>query len=119
MTYAVSTGSFWAFLLQDRQNKLWLRVGPASEIATCKEITFSVPSPLTESISYNKQTFKRIDAGNAKVDVAGAGGIKRGSVEYARYAAADHRLWIEDFGSETRVMEGVVIDSSELQVYRR
>jgi hypothetical protein len=119
MTYTISAGSFWAFLLQDRKTKLWLRVGPGGEIATCQEITLSVPSPLPDSVKYNDENYRRADSGNAKVDVAGAGGVKRGSVEYARYAAGDNRLWVEDFGSETRVMQGNIIDASELQIYRK
>ena len=120
ITYTVAAESFWAFLLQDGGKKLWLRVGPGDEITTCQEVALVVPSPLPESIQYAKQTFTRTDTGQAKVSVEGAGGVKRGNVNYARYnAAIDSRLWFEDFGTETRVMAGQVIDVSELQVYRR
>lgn len=120
ITYTIAAGSFWAFLLQDGGNKLWLRVGPGGEIATCQEIKMSVPSPLPETLQRDKQTFTRGDTGTANVMVEGAGGVKRGSVSYARYAADDDsRLWIEDFGTETRVMQGQTADASELKSYKR
>ncbi len=120
ITYSASAGSFWAFLLQDGGNKLWLRVGPGNEIATCQEVKISVPSPLPESLQQDRQTFTRGDAGTANVAVEGAGGVKRGSVSYARYAGGgDRRLWIEDFGAETRVMLGSTVDAMEIKSYRR
>lgn len=120
ITYTISAGSFWAFLLQDGGNKLWLRVGPGTEIATCQEIKISVPSPLPESLQQDNQTFTRGDAGAASVAVEGAGGVKRGSVSYARYAGGDERrLWLEDFGAETRAMLGRTVDAQEIKSYRR
>ena len=119
MTYSVATGSFWAFLLQDRE-KHWLRVGPGGELAICQEVIFSVPSPLPESLTYDKQTFTRADEDTAKVSVEGAGGVKRGTVDYARYTTdIGSRLWVENFGTETRVMIGETVDASELKLYRR
>ncbi len=120
ITYTVSAGSFWAYLLQDGGKKLWLRVGPGGEAATCKEIEFSVPSPLPDPVKYKNQVFARGDAGKANVMVEGAGGVKRGSVSYARYAADDDsRLWVEDFGTETRVMVGQTIDARDVTTYRK
>jgi hypothetical protein len=120
ITYSVASGSFWAFLLQDGGKKLWLRVGPGDEITTCQEVKLGVPSPLPETLTHDNQTFARADRGEAKVTVEGAGGVKRGSVEYARYRAdAGSRLWLEDFGTETRVMAGQVVGANELKTYRR
>jgi hypothetical protein len=120
ITYTIDAGSFWAFLLQDGKNKLWLRVGPGSELTTCKEIRLVVPSPMAATMTYDNQTLARDVNGTAKVNVEGAGGAKRGSVEYARYAAEPGaRLWVENFGSEMRSMYGQTVDASELTVYRR
>lgn len=111
---------FWAYLLQDGGKKRWLRVGPGEQIALCDEIALRVSTPLPDSLEYAKQSFTRDVAGNAKVSVEGAGGIKRGNVEYARYAGeAGSILWIEDFGTETRAMQGQTLDPSELKLYRR
>jgi len=117
ITYSVASGSFWAFLLQDGGNQLWLRVGPGNEIAACQQIKLDVPSG--NSIVYSGQTLTRGDAGSAHVVVEGAGGAKRGGVEYARYAAGNARLWLESFGTEVRTMFGQTIDPIELKVYRR
>ncbi len=142
ITFTTAAGSFWAFLLQDRDQKRWLRVGPGGEIAVCQEITLSVPSeassrggfqsqvdskmprddasPLPDSLTYEKQSFTRTDMGSANVTVEGAGGVKRGSVNYARYSAEPgRRLWIEDFGTETRIMSGQTVDAFELKLYRK
>jgi hypothetical protein len=120
ITYRIAAGSFWAFLLQDGGKKLWLRVGPGGEIATCQEIKLGVPSALPESIDYANQTFTRTDTGQAQVTVEGAGDVKRGRVNYARYQAdTGDRLWLEDFGAETRVMAGQVINTGDLKVYRK
>jgi len=65
-------------------------------------------------------TFTRADADTAKVSVEGAGGVKRGTVDYARYTTdIGSRLWVENFGTETRVMIGETVDASELKLYRR
>lgn len=119
ITYNVPAGAFWAFLLQDGGNKIWLRLGPGGETATCKEIKMSVPSDLPASIQHSGQSFSRGDAGNATVVVEGAGGSKRGSVSFARYVSDNTRLWIEVFGTETRAMIGKVADMSEFTPYRR
>ncbi|MEW5718306.1 MAG: hypothetical protein AB1817_06765, partial [Chloroflexota bacterium] len=65
-------------------------------------------------------TFARADTGQATVTVEGASGVKRGSVSYARYNSdAGNRLWLEDFGAESRAMAGQVIGIDELKIYRR
>jgi hypothetical protein len=120
ITYSIAAGSFWAFLLLDGGKKFWLRVGPGNEITTCQEIKSSVPSLLPETFTRDNENFTRTDAGQAKVTIEGAGGVKRGSIDYARYDSdAGNRLWLEDFGVETRVMEGQIVDVSELKVYRK
>lgn len=120
ITYTIAAGSFWAFLLQDHDKARWLRVGPGGEVALCQEIALSVPSPLSDSLTHDEQSFTRGDAGTANVLVEGASGVKRGSVTFARYVAdAGSRLWIEDFGTESRVMWGQTVEASDLNVYRR
>ncbi len=120
ITYTIAAGSFWAFLLQDGKKKLWLRVGPGGELAVCQEVKPDVPSPLPDTLQYDNQALARGDSGQAKVSVEGAGGVKRGAVEYARYGTeTGARLWVENFGTETRVMYGQTIEASELKVYRR
>src|SRR5574341_965201 len=120
ITYTIAAGSFWAFLLQDRDQRHWLRVGPGGEITVCQEITLSVSATLPDSLTYEKQSFTRADAGTASVTVEGAGGVKRGSVNYARYSTdTGSRLWVEDFGTETRVMSGQTVDAFELKLYRK
>jgi hypothetical protein len=120
ITYTISAGSFWAFLLADGGSKLWLRVGPGGEIAACREIEMSVPSPQPETLSHRGKNYARGDSGAAQVSVEGAGGVKRGTVNYARYrSSGSARLWIEDFSGESRVMAGQTLDASEITAYRR
>lgn len=119
LTYTIAAGSFWAFLLQDGRKQLWLRVGPAGELATCQEVKLDVLFPAPETLPVQGQIFTRAIEGKAQVSVEGAGGNRRGTVEYARYTNSDARLWIENFGTETRAMVGQTIDVTELKVYRR
>jgi hypothetical protein len=120
ITYSLSGGYFWAYLLQDGANRRWLRVGPAGETATCQEIKTSVPSPSPESLQQGGKQFSRTELGAANVIVEGAGGVKRGSVSFARYSdSGDARLWIEDFGKETRVMMGKLVDPGDVTAYRK
>ncbi len=119
ITYNVSAGSFWAYLLQDGGKKVWLRVGPGGEAATCQEFKLSVPSPLPETMQHDGKQFARGEMGTANVMVEGAGGVKRGSVSYARYNAGDARLWLEDFGTESRAMFGEIIDARDVTAYRK
>lgn len=120
LTYTIATGSFWAFLLQDSNQKLWLRVGPGNEITACKQIQFTVSSPLPETLEYSGETLTRNTSGQAQVNVEGVSGVKRGTVEYARYnSESGARLWIENFGAETRVMFGHTLDVTKVKIYRR
>ncbi|HEX7588833.1 MAG TPA: DUF4178 domain-containing protein [Anaerolineae bacterium] len=120
ITYSVSAGSFWAYLLQDGPAKSWLRVGPGGETAICQETKISVPSPSPESLQQGGKLFTQTDLGTATVQVEGVGGVKRGSVSYARYGDnGDARLWIEDYGTETRVMTGHIVDPGEVTAYRK
>jgi hypothetical protein len=118
--YSVASGSFYAYLLQDRDSKNWLRVGPNQELAVTREVSFNVPSPLPETISFSGKIYTRSDQGAANVTVEGASGTKPGSVNYARYTVdGGGRLWIEDWGTETRVQGGQVVDPMEIKLYRK
>ncbi len=120
MTYATAQGSFWAFLLRDGKEERWLRVGPGQQVSICKNIEFAAQTPFPESIEYTGQPMTRETTGAANVSVEGAGGLKRGSVNYARYAdPSGSQLWLEDFGTETRASWGQVIDAADLKIYRR
>ncbi len=120
ITYTASQGAFWAFLLHEGKEDRWLRVGPGNEVVISQAIEFTVQRPFPDSIQYDSQPMSRDYAGTANVTVEGAGGVKRGAVEYARYAgAAGSRLWVEDFGTETRTLWGQVVDPIDLKTYRR
>lgn len=120
ITYSVASGTFFAFLMQDRDTKNWLRVGPNQELAVTREVPFSVPSPLPDALSFSGKNYTRSDQGAANVTVEGASGTKPGSVNYARYSAdGGARLWIEDWGTETRVQSGQVVDPMEIKLYRK
>ncbi len=120
ITYAISTGAFWAYLLQDGGEERWLRVGPGSEVELCEVVPVDVPPSPPETFQYLNQTLTRQLTGMADVTVEGAGGLKRGSVNYAKYVGAqDVRVWIENFGAETRVTGGHAVDSIEIKSYRR
>jgi hypothetical protein len=120
MTYATGQGAFWACLLRDGKEERWLRVGPGNEVVISRKVDYAVPRPFPESIEFENQTMSRENAGTANITVEGAGGVKRGSVEYARYAdASGSRLWVEDFGTETRTSWGQVVDPTDLKTYRR
>lgn len=120
ITYSVAGAAFWAFLLHDGKEERWLRVGPGDEVVIGRSVEFAQPRPYPDSLEYERQPMRRDKAGTANVTVEGAGGVKRGSVEYARYAdASGSRLWLEDFGTETRTSLGQVVDTFELKPYRR
>ncbi len=120
MTYNTTKGAFWAFLLKDRMEERWLRVGPGNDIVISHNVDYAVQRPFPETIDYESQALSRETAGTANVSVEGAGGVKRGSVEYARYATpSGDRLWVEDFGTETRASWGQVVDPTDLKTYRR
>lgn len=118
--YSVASGSFYSYLLQDRDTKNWLRVGPNQELAVTREVSFNVPSPLPDAITYSGKNYARSEQGAANVTVEGASGTKPGSVNYARYTVeGGGRLWIEDWGTETRVQAGQLIDPMEIKLYRK
>ncbi len=120
MTYSVSTGAFWAFLLQDRGEERWLRIGPGNELSVCSAVDLTVPAPFPEQVEFQGRSLALADSGTANVSVEGAGGVKRGSVNYARYSGEnDYRLWIEDYGAQARAMAGQVIDPFEIKTFRR
>jgi hypothetical protein len=120
MVYAIARGSFWAYLLQDGSKQHWLRIGPGNELATCQEVELDVPSELSDTLNFKTDSYQRMYSGTAKVSVEGSGGARHASVEYAVYGSnRSDRLWIENFGVETRVMAGQVIEANELKVYRK
>ncbi len=119
ITYAVAAGSFWAFLLQDRNEKRWLRVGPRGELSLCQEVELAVTSPWPDSLAIQGDSYKLEESGSAQVIVEGAGGVRRGTSAYSRYASGKQkRLWVEEFG-ETRAMAGSILESEELTVFQR
>ncbi len=120
IAYSTAGGQFSAYLLQDREARHWLRVGPNQELAVTEEVGFGVPSPLPETLTFNGKTYVRTDQGAANVTVEGASGTQPGAVNYARYAAdGGGRLWVEDWGTETKVQAGRVIDPMEVRLYRK
>lgn len=110
---------FWSFALRDRSIVKWLRVGPGDQVAMCTEIKFPVASPPPDSVEYQGKKLMQDQSGTANVTVDGAGGTRRGSVEYSIYLLNDSRLWIEKFGPDTRSMFGQTVDASDLKVYKK
>ncbi len=119
IAYNAANSKFWAFLLKDAGKERWLRVGPGEEIAVCDEIDMSLPSLLPDSLERDGQIFAQDVSGSASVTVEGVSGSRRGTVDYARYSAGDSRIWVEDFGKDSRTMLGKIIDASDIKVYRR
>jgi hypothetical protein len=120
VTYSVAAGKFYAYLLRDRDNQKWLRVGPNNELAVASEIKFSVPAPLPDSLTYDGKTYTLAEQGAANVQVEGASGTQTGAVNYHRYQAdGGARLWVEDWGTEVRVTAGNVVDPFEVKLYRK
>ncbi len=120
INYTVTSGSFYAYLLQDHEPNHWLRVGPNQELAVTQEVPFTAPSPLPDRLDYNGKTYRFVEQGAANVSVEGPTGTQSGSVNYSRFAAdGGGRLWIEDWGSETRVQAGQVVDPMEIRLYRK
>ncbi len=119
ISYSTPDGPFWAYLLDDAGKQHWLRVGQG-EASVLDEIRLAVPEPLPDTLTFEGQTYARAGAGTATVSVEGVSGVKRGSVNFARYTAdSGKRLWVEDFGTETRATAGQAVDTSELVVYRK
>ncbi|HZQ08929.1 MAG TPA: DUF4178 domain-containing protein [Anaerolineae bacterium] len=120
VTYSVAAGKFYAYLLRDRDNQKWLRVGPNNELDVAQEVSFSVPEPLPDSLTYNGKTYTVAEQGAANVQVEGASGTQNGSVNYHRYQSdGGARLWVEDWGTETRVTAGNLVDPFEVKLYRK
>lgn len=120
VSYAVATGNFYAYLLRDRDNQKWLRVGPNNELAVADEIQFGVPSPLPDALSYGGKNYTLAEQGAANVQVEGASGNQSGAVNYHRYHAdGGARLYVEDWGTEVRVQAGSVVDPFEVKLYRK
>lgn len=120
ITYSVAAGKFYAYLLQDRDTKRWLRVGPNNELGVTDEIDFSVPEPLPASLSYNGKTYMQAEQGAANVTVEGASGTKVGAVNFTRYNTdGGGRFWVEDWGTEIKVQVGQVVDPFEVKLYRK
>lgn len=120
VTYAVAAGKFYAYLLRDRDDQKWLRVGPNNELAVASESKFSVPAPLPESLAFDGKNYTVAEQGAANVQVEGASGTQNGSVNYSRYQAdGGARLWVEDWGTEVRVTAGSVVDPFEVKLYRK
>lgn len=120
VTYSVAAGNFYAYLLRDRDNQKWLRVGPNNELAVADEVQFSVPSPLPDSLTYSGKAYTVAEKGAANVQVEGASGNQTGSVNYHRYNAdGGARLYVEDWGTEVRVQAGTVVDPFEIKLYRK
>lgn len=118
--YSVASGKFYSFLLRDRDNQKWLRVGPNNELAVANEVAFNVPSPLPDTLSYNGTNYTVAEQGAANVSVEGASGTQSGAVNYHRYQAdGGARLWIEDWGTEVRVQAGNIVDPFEVKLYRK
>lgn len=120
VVYSVAAGKFYAYLLRDRDNQKWLRVGPNNELAVASEVQFSVPAPLPETLSFGGKTYTVAEQGAANVQVEGASGNQTGSVNYHRYSAdGGARLYVEDWGTEVRVQAGSVVDPFEVKLYRK
>ncbi len=120
ITYSVASGKFYAYLLQDHEPNSWLRVSPSAELAIAREATFTVPSPLPQTLAYGGKQYSLSEQGAANVTVEGPTGAQPGAVTYSRYTAdGGARLWIEDWGTETRVLAGQVVDPMEIRLYRK
>lgn len=118
--YKVASGNLHAFLLEDRNEKHWLRIGPNQEMAVMTEVSFGVPAPLPQTLAYQGQTYTRADEGAANVTVEGASGTKTGAANFTRYTGdGGKRLWVEDWGTETKVQVGQVVDPFEVKLYRK
>ncbi len=120
VTYSVASGKFYSYLLRDRDNQKWLRVGPNNELAVADEVQFSVPAPLPDALSYGGKNYTVAEQGAANVSVEGASGNQAGAVNYHRYNAdGSARLYVEDWGTEVRVQAGNVVDPLEVKLYRK
>lgn len=120
VTYSVASGKFYAYLLRDRDNQKWLRVGPNNELAVASEVQFSVPAPLPDTLTYGGKSYTVAEQGAANVQVEGASGNQTGAVNYHRYNAdGGARLYVEDWGTEVRVQAGNVVDPFEVKLYRK
>lgn len=120
VTYSVAAGKFYAYLLRDRDNQKWLRVGPNNELAVADEVKFGVPDPMPEAITYDGKNYTVAEQGAANVQVEGASGTQNGAANYHRYQAdGGSRLWVENWGTEVRVSAGEVVDPFEVKLYRK
>lgn len=120
ISYSVAAGKFYAYLLRDRDNQKWLRVGPNNELVVAAEVKYGVPAPLPETLAYDGKNYTLAEQGAANVQVEGASGNQSGSVNYHRYTAdGGARLYIEDWGNEVRVQAGNVVDPFEVKLYRK
>ncbi len=120
ITYSTSAGQSYAYLLQNHEPNHWLRVAKNGEAAMTLEIPFTVPSPMPDTLTYSTKTYTRADQGVASASVQGPSGIQSGTVNYTRYdGEGGGRLWIENWGNETRVQVGQVASAGEIKLNRK
>lgn len=121
ITYTVPGGTFWAYMVEERPEARWLRVGPDFTVALCIVVDLAVIRPFPTQLQYEGTTFSRDMSATAGVYVEGRTASQRGNVAFARYSSPerDEQLWVEDFDGELRVSAGAVVDPPELKVYRR
>ncbi len=120
ITYSTSAGQSFAYLLQNHEPNHWLRVAQNGQAAMTLEIPFIVPSPMPDTLTYSTKTYTRAEQGVASASVQGPSGIQSGTVNYARFdGEGGGRLWIENWGNETRVQVGQVVGPAEIKVNRK
>ncbi len=122
ITYEIGEVKWYAFLLRDGDEEIWLRVesGGESELATYRAATLQIESPIPEVLSFEGAEFNRTHSGSAPVRVEGEEGRRKGQVEYWLYtSAAGERLWVERWGSDINVSVGQPILADEIRIWAK
>lgn len=122
ITYEVSDVKWYAFLLRDGDEELWLRVesGGESELAMYRAANLPVPPVPPETLSVEDVEFNRSHYGSAPVRIEGESGTSKGQVDYWLYtSAAGARLWVERWGSDIKVSLGQPILADEIKIWAK
>jgi hypothetical protein len=105
VSYDMQDEMAYAYQLEDTSTARWLRVYPAREsvgLYDAVELDLGLEPPA--ELDVDGETFRQVEAGQAKVYVVGPGG---------------EQLWIEAWGDTVRTQRGWSVDVDQLQVWPR
>ncbi|MBS1252315.1 MAG: hypothetical protein MAG451_01354 [Anaerolineales bacterium] len=121
VSYDIQGEMSYAYKLEDTGTERWLRVGASeSEVGLFGTVDHSVSAPPAETLGVAGETFRQIDAAQAKAYIVGPGGRREGLARYWLYASdSGAQLWVEQWGEDVHVQRGEPVDVAQLELWPR